>query len=287
MEYLNSECDGDSDSSNSQSSQKKFKLSNAAKVSVQTSGIRSSPLKPPEKSRIPHVMDDKKYKLINVTNQSGIIPTTVSSALLMKKINEVLRYSQEGLRFMTEMEPKINQLSRQIGELSEKVEVLSNRRALGQDLLYPEYLPFATEDDVKNYENASDEDRTKFKHYITSFRGGKDVHENLRFVLKNNLIFKEELLVLFNYVEASEAKPNVVLGTQLDWDFYAAFRVMFPDMTRQQFKEAFKAALKAADTRVKKKIANPEKPPVKRKSRKNIAKDFYDKPYHKENDNTQ
>lgn len=74
--------------------------------------------------------------------------------------------------------------------------------------------------------------------------------ENVRYILKNNLLMMKDLLITYNYFEPSKGKSNTLAGSKLDCDFLSAMRLLYPNLTVQLYHEAIKSALKAARTRL-------------------------------------
>lgn len=51
--------------------------------------------------------------------------------------------------------------------------------------------------------------------------------DNVRYILKNNLLIVEELLITYNYFEPSKGKPNTLAGSMFDRDFLCKYYEIF------------------------------------------------------------
>ncbi|KAH0555048.1 hypothetical protein KQX54_014928 [Cotesia glomerata] len=160
----------------------------------------------------------------------------------------------------------------QLSKLSQIVHQRGNP-TISSTIAKPGFVPFHTAAEVKEYEKATEENRTKLRNYISAFKGGRCVMDNVRYILKNNLLMMEELLITYNYFEPSKGKPNTLAGSMLD----QALRSVYPNLTVQQYHEALKTALKAADSRMRVKTKSASEPPKKRKKSTDFSEDFYSK----------
>ncbi|KAG8040365.1 hypothetical protein G9C98_000936 [Cotesia typhae] len=168
----------------------------------------------------------------------------------------------------------MNEQGEQLFKLSEIVDQRWNRR-IASSIAKPDFIPFCTVAGVNEYNNASEEDRTQLRNYISAFRGGRSVMDNVRYILKNNLLIMKELLITYNYFEPSKGKPNTLAGSTFDRDFLTALRVMYPTLSVQQYHEALKSALKAANSRKRVKSKSTSEPSRKRKKSMEFTEDFY------------
>ncbi|KAH0535216.1 uncharacterized protein LOC123266701 isoform X1 [Cotesia glomerata] len=193
-----------------------------------------------------------------------------------KVLLDILNITQNNTLLLNELSKKMDKQGEQLSKLSQIVHQRGNP-TIASTIAKPDFVPFHTAAEVKEYEKATEENRTKLRNYISAFKGGRCVMDNVRYILKNNLLMMEELLITYNYFEPSKGKPNTLAGSMLDRDFLSALRSVYPNLTVQQYHEALKTALKAADSRMRVKTKSASEPPKKRKKSTDFSEDFYSK----------
>ncbi|KAH0561073.1 uncharacterized protein LOC123265528 [Cotesia glomerata] len=272
-----SETDSDcSSKSNSRSAKNvQFKISKDAELAVQ--GLKQPKL-------IPIIKDGQHLKIVKIVHSSENSQSTPhkpgensqitgSVGSMQTILRAILQTTQNNTALLNSLSEKVDEQKEMISTLTASINQRQNPGHSASMSAKPDFLPFSTVAEIKEYEGTTEQRRNQLKNYVSSFRGGKSISDNIRYVLKNNFLMKDELLITYNYIESSKGKPNTIAGSTLDRDLLSAFRSMYPNLTVHQYHEAFKGAMKAADSRLKKK--KPDLVLSKKRKKTDFTEKFY------------
>ncbi|KAH0547159.1 hypothetical protein KQX54_017308 [Cotesia glomerata] len=167
-----------------------------------------------------------------------------------KILEEVLAKINSMDQGMQRIEAKLESYDTFLKELNTTVDALKGNVGGMKSFIKPAFVPFRTQEDIDLYEDTPKEHSLILENYILNFRGSATYRENVRYVLKYNFLFTEELLTKINYSFESETKKITLLGKRLDHELCHIFKLMFPEATIKDYANAMSAALKAAANRV-------------------------------------